>query len=153
MAISRNRSFEKWWPNLARTGYTITSDRDPHYNCFAWAAHQTDRWWDSDPDAAAMREDIYWPLGIPQENTLEAFIQAYATLGFNSSADDSVETGYEKIAIYATNSVPDHATRQLPNGRWTSKICEYEDIEHSLDAFVGGKYFGPVAVILKRPIS
>jgi hypothetical protein len=36
---------ENQFPNLAATGYIITSSQTASYNCFAWAAGETDRWW------------------------------------------------------------------------------------------------------------
>lgn len=152
---TRKISFEKWWPNLLRTGYKVTSPADPYYNCFAWAAGETQLWWAPPTDPFGSFKKSYWPPGVAQENTLEAFIQAYATIGFAVCDNAELEPDFEKIVIYTTNGIPDHAARQLPNGKWTSKIGDLEDIEHALDAFEGGKYFGKVACVLKRslPIS
>lgn len=146
----RKISFEKWWPNLRRTGYIVTSAQDRIYNCFAWAAGDTTACWDPLPEEG---KDSYWPEGVPRVNTIEAFVQAYETIGFSVCDSPDLEAGIEKIVIYANNGVPDHAARQLPNGRWTSKIGEYEDVEHDIGAFKGGKYFGEVAVILKRSVN
>jgi hypothetical protein len=43
------------------------------------------------------------------------------------------------------------ARHGLPNGRWTSKLGEREDIEHSLHDLTGMVY-GSVVLVLKRPI-
>jgi len=49
-----------------------------------------------------------------------------------------VEPQFQKLAIYARDDgqhdggQPTHVARQFPNGRWTSKIGELEDIEHEL---------------------
>jgi hypothetical protein len=45
-----------------------------------------------------------------------------------------------------------HAARQLPGGRWTSKLGNREDIEHDLNA-VSGEAYGTVVMVLKRPIA
>jgi hypothetical protein len=45
--------------------------------------------------------------------------------------------------------VPKHAARQLPNGRWTSKLGVSEDIEHALHDLTGLIY-GSVALVFKR---
>jgi hypothetical protein len=37
---------------------------------------------------------------------------------------------------------PTHAARQLPSGRWTSKLVLREDIEHDLHALSGEAYVG-----------
>jgi hypothetical protein len=45
---------------------------------------------------------------------------------------------------------PLYAARQLPNGRWTSKLGEWEDIEHALHDLTGMVY-GSVVLVMKRP--
>jgi hypothetical protein len=45
-----------------------------------------------------------------------------------------------------------HAARQLPSGRWTSKIGVLEDIEHSLRDLEGDEY-GTATVLMKRPAA
>jgi hypothetical protein len=52
----------------------------------------------------------------------------------------------------ATDGEPTHAARQLPNGKWTSKLGRWQDIEHELDGLVGEMY-GTVKQILKRAIE
>lgn len=123
---------EEEFPNLAATGYRITSRRSRFYNCFAWAAGEDDR----------------WPDGVPAELTIAAFIQAYQTLGYETCDRADLESGFEKIAIYAT--LDGEPARQLPNGKWTSKLGRWEDIEHELDGLTSEMY-GSVKQILKRP--
>jgi hypothetical protein len=48
--------------------------------------------------------------------------------------------------------MPKHACRQLPSGRWASKLGPSEDIEHALYDLTGTAY-GKVALIMKRPIA
>lgn len=62
-----------------------------------------------------------------------------------------LEKDVEKIAVYALNATVTHAARQLPNGRWTSKLGQGHDISHTLQAIAGGAY-GSVAAILKRSV-
>jgi hypothetical protein len=87
---------------------------------------------------------------VPREERLEAFRLAFATLGYEVCGDDRLEAGFEKVAVFARLGVPKHAARQLPGGRWTSKLGESEDIEHALDDLTGTLY-GAVALVLKRP--
>lgn len=154
MDISSRRkpSFERWWPNLRPTGYTVTDEASMRYNCFAWSIHRIDCWLDPDPEMQKAGENC-WPSEIPREYTLEAFIQAYATFGFTPCDNYELEDGFEKVVIYGNSSTPEHAARQLPNGRWSSKIGEYEVIEHDLNAFDGGKYFRNIIIVLKHPIT
>jgi hypothetical protein len=45
-----------------------------------------------------------------------------------------------------------HAARSLPNGRWTSKLGNGEDIEHITLAVLEGDLYGKVRVFLKRQV-
>jgi hypothetical protein len=144
----RRPELEVKWPNLSHTDYQVTSLKSQEYNCFSWAAEDTDRWWQPIPG-----DQFYWPDGVPQKETLEAYIQAYRTLGYEPCNDEKLESGYQKIAIYvASNRIPTHAARQLANGKWTSKLGWLEDIEHELDGLIGDRY-GVVGQILKRSTS
>ena len=137
--------FDQYFPQLVHTGYQIVSARSREYNCIAWAAGENDRWWW--PDA----NDIgYWPAAAPRAETIDAFIEAYHTLGFSPCDDANLEPEWEKIAIYALAGQSTHAARQLINGRWTSKLGNCEDIEHVLDGLVSSLY-GSVVQILRRP--
>ena len=50
-----------------------------------------------------------------------------------------------------STGAPTHAAWQRPDGRWTSKLGDNEDIIHDkLDGLAGPKY-GTVTVFLKRP--
>lgn len=131
------------FPNLASTHARLTSPEDRGYNCLAWAARDTRRCWH--PSAFGC---LYWPQG-PAEDTLEEWIQAFATLGYRVCDSACVEAGNEKLAIYADGDFPLHAARQLETGYWTSKLGAREDIEHELEGLAGHEY-GRVAVILSR---
>lgn len=141
-------SLEEDFPNLRNTGYRITSPATIEYNCIAWAARDDSRWWEPDPF------DLYfWPEGAPRELTVDAVIQAYTTIGFVLCQTSELEPGVEKIAIYVhSNGTPTHTARQLPSGKWTSKLGQSEDIEHELNGLTNSEY-GSVARILKRPLS
>jgi hypothetical protein len=138
---------ESLFPVLVRTGYQITSPPDPVYNCIAHAVGVTDNWWWPDPDGFD-----YWPPGLVRERTLAAFLQAFATVGYTPCPDDSLEPGWEKAAIYATDEGPAHAARQLSNGLWTSKLGPDDDIEHTLEG-LGGALYGSVVQFLRRPVA
>jgi hypothetical protein len=93
----------------------------------------------------------FWPAGARREETIAAFVEAFQTLGYVLCPDDRLEPGFEKVALYARDGAPKHAARQLPNGRWTSKLGELEDVEHTLDG-ITGNWYGAVVHVLKRPI-
>jgi hypothetical protein len=136
---------EALFPDLVSTGYQVTSPPDPVYNCIAWAAGRTTEWWW--PDRGRFE---YWPPGAARDETVAAFVAAFATLGYVCCADGALEPGWEKVAIYATVAGPTHMARQLPNGRWTSKLGPDDDIEHSLEGLVSPVY-GAVVPFLRRP--
>jgi hypothetical protein len=135
------------FPALRTTPFRVTSPSDPVYNCIAWAAGRTTEWWwplDNTPRT-------YWPTGVPRQVTISAFLSTFLTLGYAVCADDTIEPGFVKLAMFADSAgVPTHAARQLPTGRWTSKLGQGEDIEHDLRALEGHLY-GAVAVLLRRP--
>ena len=91
--------------------------------------------------------------GCAAQLTLDAFQAAFVSLGYSTTDADVPETGYDKVAIFAdVAGRPTHAARQLPTGRWTSKLGQAEDIEHDLRALEGDVY-GAAVLIMKRPVS
>lgn len=141
---------EALFPNLAASGYSLTSRQTDEYNCIAWAAGDTERWWWPTPDP----DLSFWPVGVPRERTLDRFVQAYEILGYQVCENPDLEEGVEKVAIYTNDkSLPTHAARQLPSGRWTSKLGSLEDIEHLTLESVNGNDYGSVSTILKRPLA
>ena len=133
--------------NLTSGNHRVTSPDSDEYNCIAWAAEDTSNWWWPSQNP----EDAFWPEGIDRMATLDAFQAAFMLRGFEPCLEDAFEPGYEKIAVYVLNDVPTHAARQLPNGRWTSKLGDQQDIEHdSVDA-VSDRTYGRVELILRRP--
>ena len=140
-------SLEDVFPGLRGQSYQITSPRDDRYNCIAFAAGDDQNWWW--PDSAG--EDA-WPAGVARAETLEVFREAFATLGYVVCGDDRLEPGYEKVALFALAGLPKHACRQLPNGRWASKLGRSEDIEHALHDLTGTAY-GKAVLFMKRPIA
>jgi len=139
-------SLESAFPRLRATRYTITSLATEEYNCIAWAAGESDRWWWPDPSGTD-----YWPDHAPREVTVDAFIAAFSVLGFEPCSSEALEEGVEKVAIYVDSiGEPTHISRQLSSGRWTSKLGKAEDIEHDFSGLDGSSLYGPVARILRR---
>jgi len=126
------------------------SDSDPRYNCIAWAASDTSNWWWPDDPVIGYG---YWPPSVVRALTIEAFIAAFNTRGFVVCLDGSLENGFEKIAIFADhNSEPTHAARQLPDGVWTSKFGDFEDVRHVDLACIEGPLYGQVSVYMRHGI-
>jgi hypothetical protein len=68
---------EEIFPGLASGGYTITSPRSKGYNCIAWAAGDTGKWWWPVPEA-----ELFWPSGVARAETVLAFRDAFASFGY-----------------------------------------------------------------------
>ncbi len=138
------------FPNMGDTDFEITSPCTTSYNCICWATSASDRWWW--PDTLMQ---TYWPPNIPREETIDAFVAAYAIIGFLPCPDGSVEAGFEKIVIYAKSTygamIPTHAARQLENGEWTSKLGQSEDISHRSEHTLAGPGYGQPLVYMRRP--
>ncbi len=87
----------------------------------------------------------------PREETVAGFIRAFGQFGYAICDTGDLETGYERLAVYADETgTPTHMARQLPSGQWTSKLGELEDIQHLTLAQLSGSDYGQVAQILKR---
>ena len=132
------------FPNLAADHPAITHPPDATYNCVAWAAGLVDAWWWPDDDAG------YWPPGVPRTPTLEAVIGALATAGYVQCDGPDAEPGTEKAAIYAKGETVTHVARQLPGGRWSSKLGRSYTVSHATPVGVEGEVYGTVRAYLRR---
>ncbi len=132
------------FPNLDNRHLRITSPPTPKYNCIAFAAGDTNRWWW--PAGSG-----YWPKEAKRIVKLPAFQMAFETLGFVNCQNPSLEDGIEKIAFFHKNAQPTHAARQLKAGVWTSKLGPWFDISHDLKGMEGGEY-GEIAFLMQRRI-
>lgn len=139
---------EQWFENLGEHDYCHqrVSPATPDYNCIAWAGYdQTRCWWPIDLGG------YWWPPNLPKEETVQNFIDAYATIGYLKCTGPELEPGIEKVAIFVDDkNVPTHAARQLVNGTWASKCGDFEDIEHKTLQSMEGKQYGTVHTYLKR---
>ncbi len=84
---------------------------------------------------------------VYREYTVEAYIAAFESIGYSKCDDSSLESGFEKVAIYARGGEPTHASRQLDDGIWTSKIGRLPEIDHSFEALDGDEYGSPVQIL------
>lgn len=133
------------FPALQASEHLVTSPEDRSYNCIAWAAGDSSRWWWPDPEEVA-----YWPASVERAETTASFVAAFSLLGYAVCPTSDLEPGLEKVALYLRNGRPTHAARQLRNGKWSSKFGRLEDVEHTLDSLAGGPY-GEVGAVLSRP--
>ncbi|HZL34052.1 MAG TPA: hypothetical protein VFC78_02005 [Tepidisphaeraceae bacterium] len=153
MDIDKARQqIDAWFPALAAQGYRITSSADVSYNCISWAVGETNRRWDIAPG-------YYWPIK-PRARAAQSLIFAFESVGFkilreldsdtaSNLAAITPEPGIEKVAIYVIGKNWTHAARTLENGKWTSKLGDYEDIEHeTLEGFE--MFYGKAKYIMAK---
>lgn len=139
-------------PGLRATPYKVTSDSTPAYNCVAWALGETHRSWDPFDSPSK-----HWPADVSRDDSVEALQDALATEGFADCDDGSFEAEFVKLAIFADDEGFTHVARQLPSGRWTSKLGADCDIEHELEALVSHRSpsalyrYGEIVAFMRRP--
>lgn len=139
------------FPNLNAGNHRETAKADGAYNCIAWAAGSTDAWWD--PAQGVAGKKYYWPPNAPLDYKTTSLIVAFESVGFMLCADGSLESRVEKIVIYADGPEYTHAARQLDSGKWTSKMGDFERIEHDTPEDLVGPAFGKIAVYMKRQLA
>jgi hypothetical protein len=117
------------------------------YNCIAWACGRDDVWcW---PDEYGQ---YFWP--IPRrECSINAFVELFASIGYSPCINASTENGFLKIALYVKAGQITHAARQLPTGKWTSKLGQYIDIEHDFSEVLDGPEYGTASIFLKKELN
>ena len=137
---------QELFPRLSTTVFEITSAHDNRYNCVAWAAGDTRRWW-----WPGEVQFSFWPAGVDRQESIASFAEAFATLGYEVSSSGDHDPELEKVAIFASSDgVPTHMARQLPNGYWTSKLGTLEDITHVDVNGLAGTDYGEVVAFLQR---
>ncbi len=131
------------FPHLSSTNHRLTSPPTTDYNCIAWAAGDTTRWW---------QPSRFWP--VPATDYGIAVLEAaFVSLGYEPCESDGLEAGFEKVALYAESGfLYTHAARQLSDGRWTSKLGRGEDIEHDTPDVIAGGVYGEVVQIMRRQV-
>jgi hypothetical protein len=138
-------SLSNEFPNLTSQNHRVTSPASKDYNCIAWAAKDTEHWW---------QPGVFWPLeNSPEDFGISILIQCFESLGFMACQDEKFEASFEKIAIYGSGSFYTHAARQLPDGKWTSKLGKTEDIEHDSPEVVAGGIYGDLVQFMKRAMA
>ncbi len=135
---------EELFPGLRGSAWRVTSSVDMNYNCVSWAIGVSDKvWW---PD---LEKVDHWPRDIPRSSHIDHFALFFDKLGFVPCADEELDSGFEKIALFGVASHVRHVARQLDSIRWTSKLGRLEDIEHELHALEGDEY-GRVMLLMRR---
>lgn len=132
-------------PRLTKDNHRSISPRSVGYNCVAWAAGDTEHWW---------QPGVYWPTEASRDDHgIGALEEAFKALGYEECLDGRQEPGCEKIALYGYGFTYTHAAHQLPSGKWTSKLGKGEDIEHDSPDDVAGGVYGEVVAFMRRPVG
>lgn len=137
------------FPHLNSTNHWTTSPHDQIYNFIAWAIglgpDEQECWW-----RGPVESGFTWPDDVPREVSVNSFVHALETLSFRKCDDGKVERGFEKIALYTKDDTPTHLARQLPDGKWTSKLGIFQDITHTTPKVLEGPEYGCVKLFMRR---
>ena len=140
------------FPELADDpDFQITSEASSKYNCIAWAYKYTDRWMQYGESYNLDSVVYWWPEGVKNSPYIEAYVEAFKLIGYETCEHWQHEEDYEKIALYMDEEQKcTHAAREKLNGKWTSKLGRSNDISHNNPYSLEGIYYGKVASIMKR---
>lgn len=142
------------FPGLASdVNFKVTSPETPDYNCIAWACNYSDRWMQpplcTEPPLDSV---VYWPPKAKQGMDIDCLIDAFKTKGYELCTNWEHEKGFQKVALYVKKDSKrwTHASRELRNGFWTSKLGPSHDIQHGTPYTIEGNAYGVVYCIMKR---
>jgi hypothetical protein len=83
---------------------------------------------------------------------MDALVSAFEAVGYEMCAGVDLEAGYEKVALYVDRAGNwTHASIQLADGAWSSKLGNMEDIRHSTPYALNSNIYGQVMYFMKRP--
>ena len=142
------------FPNSTGSRLDLTSEEDINYNCASWALEENHRWWEPyGLILPAPSPPYHWPPELPQDNKAATYVRLFEMNGYELAADESLEQGYKKVALYIRDVNFQHAARQLSTTKWTSKIGKHEDIRHELRALErDGPYgYGTASIFMRKP--
>jgi hypothetical protein len=140
-ALSNYRK-EAHFPQLGGNDFTFESPKDEDYNCVAWIQETRDDW--------IQFKDANGNLDV----NLNRYVEYFKELSYEISDDKILQDGIVKIAIYydkATNEFK-HVARQLSDGRWASKLGDWEDIIHLSPEVLLGKTYGNSLLLMQRKV-
>ena len=131
--------WESFFPNIGN--WEKTSEPCTDYNCIGFAAGALDQWWEPFPEDGL---GYYWPAGAARSRLLAGHVEAFRTLGYEVCEDGSLDPNKDKIVLYVNGyGHVVHAARQLTDGKWTSKMGNFDDIAHESPDSVAGEYGTP----------
>jgi hypothetical protein len=140
-----NAAIKYHFPNLRKGGnFILTSLNTDQYNCISWALGITNR-----------RTQLYDHLGNGIVDAAE-YIKLFNRHGFILTKNRDFEKNKTKIAVYISGDTVNkefkHVARLLSNSKWTSKLGDWEDIEHDTPEALIGKSYGEEIIIMERQL-
>lgn len=134
-----------FFPNSEKEPILIQSPETSTYNCVAWVLGKMDAWYEPDLD-------YDWIAGLPMENDLATMQKFFEYFAFEGCEKPSLSDFSEEIiALFAKDGIFTHVAKRLENGRWTSKMGNSYDVEHSLTSISDGLY-GEVVLYMRKII-
>ena len=132
------------FPNLANEAFEVVCSPSSTNNCIAYAAGDNTMWWGTG-------YGFYWPSGINRSRHIKSLIALFEALGYTICSKPDMNPGYQKVALYA-NGENDwtHASLQMPNGRWRSKLGNGPLIEHRAPESISGEVYGNVHTYMRK---
>lgn len=134
------------FPKLSSEEFEIVERASERYNCIAYAAGDTSKWWDHN-------RNHYWPAHAARSSSIESLKEVFVGLGFEQCHDSRAEEGYQKVALYEKQGVWKHAAIQTPSGRWRSKMGKGPVIEHRSPESLSDGQYGNVSFYMRRVVS
>ena len=133
------------FPYITESNSSPTSPETVEYNCIAWAYGRNDVW--CEPDASGQ---YFWPISC-REYSIAAFEELFSSIGYSRCVNALKEDGFLKIVLYVDKAGrPTHAAKQLPTGKWTSKLGPNVDIEHDSPEVLNGPAYGTAKIFMKK---
>ena len=139
------------FPRLHQSVFCLASIATERYNCIALAIGVGSySWWPTSTRKGTKNGvEYYWPPSLPLTDEPTTFVRLFQ--GFGDSECQSAECvpGIEKVALFKVDQEIRHASRQLPSGKWWSKLGPKKDIIHELSSLDEGIY-GSECIYLQR---
>jgi len=134
-----DKQIHNHFPNLKKgENFTFTSLQTEDYNCVAWACDVDDEW-------IQFYEERKLVINV------DRYIQHFSNLGYTITENRALVAGVQKIAIYKDNEGNfKHVAKQLPSGKWTSKLGDWEDIEHDSPEALLGRSYGTQLIFMEK---
>lgn len=135
------------------TDFKVTSKETPVYNCIAWAYNIDNRWmWPNTGEYVFLDGVHFWPSDEIIDCNVNNFINAFKLKGYECCDNCQFEPGFRKIALYVKPDTTDctHAARETSSGYWTSKLGQFNDIQHGTAEAIENDEYGKVYCYMKK---